>query len=524
MPMTRAESLAKARAARSEKAVARRQGPVVTIGEDRDLLSLRAQVGRELARVSGFGASGLRVNLGDIDEEYVPELKSLASRTRILERMGNDPIVSSQLRRIWTTIISGVRWSVEGGKKEHQDLIKANLLRQGPRGLWNSSCWEDFLFEVMGCLLYGFALFGKSVKQVDGLYVYSDLKWLHPRSVRDEDGWNMEGNDTLLSVRRQYTDATMKLVRDEIAADDLFIVPWDRRGPNWEGVSYIRPMYRPWKERDLAGKIWLIDLQNRGVGIPLAKLSGLGGPKEKETLVEILKSLRGGSKERAFVVIEKDEDVKFLTSEGQVADSRALMDTKRMEIAGSGGTEAFQQGQTDSGSRASASALLTPFFIDVNAIKIRLEAMINYGAGPLPGLVEWIIDKNYGPVDEMPRIVGSKVSPTEQLDNVPLLTDAIQKQAIPTNITHANEIARKLGYSELTQAQWDQAVASKAPQLGGGAGRPPEIGPRDNPQDPRDDTEGRRYGLQEGRSPRPLGETPPTRKSASWPWLSSTRA
>src|SRR3989304_9214864 len=126
MPMTRAESLAKARAARSEKAVARRQGPVVTIGEDRDLLSLRAQVGRELARVSGFGASGLRVNLGDIDEEYVPELKSLASRSRILERMANDPIVSSQLRRLWTTMISGVRWTVEGGKEGDREVGPAD--------------------------------------------------------------------------------------------------------------------------------------------------------------------------------------------------------------------------------------------------------------------------------------------------------------------------------------------------------------------------------------------------------------
>lgn len=522
--MNRREAAANARRVRAEKIASRRasisQGRVEVLSDptpDAELLRLREEIGYALNRQ--WGASGLRVNLGDIDEEYVPELRSLRSRSRILERMSNDPIVRSQLRTICMTLISGVRWKVVGGKEEHRKLVEANLLRLGPRRFWCSTSWIERLYEILGCLVYGFSIFAKTRAAVDGLKIFSDIKWLHPRSIRDFDGWNLDRQDNLVSVRREYTNALNELVRDEIPASELWIVPWDKRGPNWEGNAYIRPMYRPWKERDLAGKIWLIDLQNRGVGIPMAKLSAIGGAKEKEVLIQILKSIRGGSKERQFIVLDKDSTVEFLTSGGSVPSSSELMDAKRLEAAAAGGTQMLEMGSTDTGSRASASALLTPFLMNVDAIRISIQEIVNHGAGNMPGLVEELVTMNFGEVEECPIIDGSRVSPTEQLDNVPLLLDSIQKGGMAAHHKYNNEIARRLGYPELSEEEFESARQSAPLRPGGGPGRPPEIGPRDNPEDPRDDREGRRFGLQVRR---PLAGIQPTKSAGCWPWARST--
>lgn len=522
--MTRAEAARNAtrvRLAKREQALAYR----------REILALRSQIGEELARGT---ASGINVNLGDIDEEYVPELKQIKGRMSIYDRMVNDPIVRGQLTAITMTLISGVRWKVEGGTSEMQDLVAANLLRQGPKKFWCSTSWNDRLFETLGCLVYGFALFAKTRWQVEDKTIFSELKWLHPKSV-DERGWDTDEFDNLRNVLRTFRDSQGGMhYREPIPADDIFLVPWDRRGPNWEGNSFIRPMYRPWKERDLAAKIDLIDLQNRGVGIPMAKLAAAGGVKERDTLTTILKDLRGGSKERQFVVIDKDEDVSFLTTSGNVREAATIMDRSAADSARVGMGQYLEAGNTQSGSRAASSSMATGFFIHVDAIKIRLEDIINFGAGRMPGLVEELIDMNFENVDEYPRIVGSRPSPTEQLDNVPLIGDLVQKGAIPRNLSTANELLERLGYKTLTKAEFDESVGGRSvvdtgtpsgqPEAGasggnGGAGRPNTAGPDTQG---RDDTMSRRFaGQAAGEKKTPDGSRA-TRSVASWGWLKST--
>lgn len=484
-----------------------------------EIASLRSQVGRELSRFS----SGLNVNLGDINEEYVPELKSIRGRSAIYERMQNDPRVGGQLRAIFMTMASGIRWKVVGGKPELRDLVAANLLRQGPRKFWCQTSWYDRLYESLGMLTYGFSLFGKTRAVVDGRVIFSDLKWLHPRSV-DEDGWVMDEEDNLSQVRRSYSDPRgMPHTREPISADDLFLMTWGRRGPNWEGTSFIRPMYRPWKLGELAEKIDIIDLQNRGVGIPMAKLSGAGGIKERDTLVEILKSLRGGSKERAFIVIDKDEDVTFLASSNQAKDAQPILAYHNSGMVKAGGQEYFEQGNTATGSRAGASALATGFFVNVDGIRVILEDQINFGCGPMMGLVEELCYMNDDDVDkdELPRIEGSRVSPTEQLDNIPLVQDMVAKGVVPPVLSLANDMLRRLGWSEVSREEWDDAVEAKksisvlgpGSPANGGPGRPNVAGPDEQG---RDDKDGKRLDMQEKKT---SGGNKHRRRPASYHWL-----
>lgn len=477
--MNRGQALAKAR---SMKAIRRERDAKI----NREIIALRREVGIELGR-SSFGASGINLSPHAIQEEYVPELFTLHGRLPILERMANDPAVRGQLNAIYSALISGVRWKVEGGEPEQKDLVAANLLREGDPALWCLTSWNDRLFETLGCLIHGFSIFGKTWEpDVDGYAILRDIKWLHPRSLQPGNMWNMDAHDNLISVRRQYRDGLGKTVTEELPADRVFLVPWDRRGPNWEGNAYIRPMYKPWKMRELAEKIDIIDLMNRGVGIPLAKLSAQGGVKERDQLKSILANMRLGSKEQAFIVIGNDEEIKFLTSEGTARDAQPVLDGKAADISRVGMTQYLEAGNTQSGSRASSSSMSTGFFINVDSIRERLQDIINFGAGPLPGLVEELQNKNFDRPKEYTRIVGSRVSPTEQLDNIPMVGEMVAKGAIPAHFKLANDLLKRLGYEQMSQGEYDDAMQRPVPSIGG---RPTSIG---TDEQGRDDTMSRR--------------------------------
>lgn len=437
---------------------------------NQEIAHLRGQIAIELAARSN--ASGMNISLGDINEEYVPELKSIKGRMKVYERMANDPWIRGQLRGIGMTLISGVRWKMDGGTQEQKDLVGANLLRQGPPKWWCSTSFYDRLHETLGMLIYGFAMFALTREIVEDKMIYRHIKWLHPRSV-DENGWVMDPEDNLLYVRRSFQDATGKAFSmSPIPAEDMFLACWDRRGPNWEGNAFIRPMYKNWKIGEVAEKIDIIDLQNRGIAIPVAKLSGAGGPKERDTLVEILRTLRGGNKDRAFLVLEKDESIDFLTSQGTAKDASSIIDKQHIGISKVGGSEFSEIGPEVGGGRASTSVLATGFFINIDAVRILIEDMWNFGCGPLPGLCESLQSANFdieAPRFEYSRISGSRVSPTEQFDNIPLIQDSVKAGLIPPSLKYANETARRLGWPELTQAEFAEGMLLM------GKGTPPAV-------------------------------------------------
>lgn len=129
-------------------------------------------------------------------------------------------------------------------------------------------------------------------------------------------------------------------------------------------------------------------------------------------------------------------------------------------------------------------------------------------------------------IEEYTVIQGSKPSPTEQLDNAPLMLDGIAKGLIPPTLKHANEYAEKLGWSQLSKAEWDEAMETKARSsvtLGpgspaqGGPGRPD--GPGTDPRG-RDDEDSQRMVMAEKKTL--FGGSLPSARVRSWPWLRST--
>jgi len=466
----------------------------------------------------GF-VSGLNIDLGRINEEYVPALKSWPARMDLYQRMGNDAKISAVLRANILPLISAVRTTVEGGTDEIKNHVSANLLRKGDSDLWCETSWTQRLLESLLCLQYGVSLFGKSREVVNGLMIFRRLTYLHPKSLDGPQGpWEWDATGTrLAAIHRRYKRPDGGQELDErIPIDDIFPVVWWMAGENWEGVPMIRSMYRAFTEKDIAQKIQMIDLQNRGVGIPYGKLAPGDGAKQAATMEQILKDARGASKERQFMMLADGQEVKFLTSEGATLDSSPIIDGKNNEIAASAGTDFQQQGQTNSGSRATGSVLMVNYMQELDAIREWVQEQINHGAGYCRGLVEELTEQ-FGPQEEETRIVMSRVSPTEQLDNVPNILDGIQKGGLTHDLHVENHVRKAMGIAPLTSDEFNnlKSEGQRVPNIGG---RPNEPTPTDV-DDARNDSASRAFGLSEKKTVDSATRT--TRSARSYGWLES---
>lgn len=484
--------------------------------------------------------SGLNLNLRKIEEEYVPSLARLNERVDLFDKMANDPAIKKQLRLNVLPLISNVRWKVEGGTQESRDLVSSNLLRQGDRKFWCDSSWKQRLFEHLQCLKYGFSAHGKTWRVVDGYRIYGRLTYLHPRSFKGTIGpWEWDDNGDLVAVHRTYRKPDNTVVPDErLAIGDVFIMAWELAGENWEGTALLRSMYRAFIEKDLLAKIQMINYQNVGVGIPDAEMAAGDGPKDRDSLESIVQSLRGGSKERQYIVRSPGQKVGFLTA-SNVTDVGPAINSRDLDIFGGGGTEQMSGGQSQMGSRANASVQQTMNLVLVDSVRACVEDVINCGAGYLPGLVEELLAQNFtGSKEQETRIVGSRVSPADQLDNVTLIGELSRAGAIPRNLTTCNELLSRLGYTELTQAQFDAGVGARSPvdvgtpsgqpedtaQPTDKGGRPPSVQSPTAPPDPRKDKAASRYGLLATAQKKTPGAILRPRSGASYPWLRSTPA
>jgi hypothetical protein len=479
------------------------------------------------AERSGF-ISGLEINLGKIEEEDNPSFRDLGTLLSMLQRMGNDAQIAAQLRANILPLFSAVQWRTEGGNQEMRDLIDQNILRKGDPRFWCETPWLQRLLEKLMCLHYGFSLHGKVWDVVDGYRIYRSLTYLHPKSLGGPHGpweWSEDGT-RLVAIHRRFRRPDQSQEPDERRLiDDIDACVWWQTGENWQGQSLIRPMVRSWVNKDLASKIGMIALMNGGVGIPMATGAPGQGVKQLGTLATMAKDLRGGDKSRNFIVLENGQKIELMTSNGNLVDASPVIAEQNMDIAAAGATNFMQSNQTQSGSRAGGSVMMVSYMQQLEAVKVWLQEQINHGAGYLPGLVEELITENFSPgqitKDGCPMIVGSRVSATEQLDNVPNIVTAVQQGALVADLTVDTYIRKALmpGSEPLTPAEFDKAKAQGGPlNLGG---RPSSPTPLDQ-NNPRADKMGRQYGLQATAQKKTSGASLPRKSPASWHWLTST--
>lgn len=423
---------------------------------DVDALSLRLAAAREKAKM----ASGVAITNGQFQYDVAEALRG-KERWTTFAKMETDAHVAGSVSGI-VDPLKGAKWEIKPATDKPKDLeiaefVSANLLRTNGekygREYWCASSWRaQRLPEILQMLWHGFSLFAKSWREVNGKLVYDRIQWLEPSSV-DPRGWILDNSDNLVSVQRTFRKPDSNAVLQEpIAAADLALYVWDMRGARYAGTPFVRAMYGPWMRKDFVLRQALIWAQKAGNPIPVGFYPKTGYNDRDIALFEqAVQMMRGTSPDHAFFAGPLGDDgqepvMKYVGADsGEVDRMRGLIDGENAEIAHAGASKSQLLGETSSGSRAVGGTQQDREMMTVKAAADVVCEWETHGVGPLPGLIEELVARNFANVRSMPELRVSNVAPGEAFQNFDELVAGVNAGLIPKHPEIQRQITERFG-------------------------------------------------------------------------------
>jgi len=298
----------------------------------------------ELKNASPFlelGTTGLKRAGGYIDEQFLPQLRGRKAVQVFKEMAENDPLVGS----LWFTIdrlVRNVEWRVEPASKSKEDTDNAKLVETCMDDM--SHTWDDFISEVLSCVIYGWSWHEIVYKRRVGPWERDSSK----RSKYTDGliGWRkmpIRAQETLLRWAFDDTGDVSAMIQLAPPRYETKVLPIERsllfryrhQKGNPEGMSMLRQAYRPWYMKKRLEEYEAVGIERDLAGLPVVKvpaefLRAKPGSQQAQT-VEAFK--------RMVKSVRRDEQ------EGIVFPMAYDQDTKQplysFELMGGGGARAF---------------------------------------------------------------------------------------------------------------------------------------------------------------------------------------
>lgn len=232
--------------------------------------------------------SSLRRYGGSIAEEYLRELQGYQG-VQMYKEMGNHPIVAAVLQAIKMTI-RRIQWHAvapSSGREEEVDFLNQCMGDM-------EHTFSDFIDEALSMLQFGYAPFEKVLKLRKGNNDRPGPKLPPSRFSDGKIGWKkfvLIGQDTLSQgnawIYDMYTGDTLglnqqpppggiilgiKQIPIPIPLDKLVLFRTTSYKNNPEGISILRPMYRPYYYSTNLEEVEAIALERMGAGFPVIYL------------------------------------------------------------------------------------------------------------------------------------------------------------------------------------------------------------------------------------------------------------
>lgn len=410
----------------------------------------------------GIFGSGVPFASEQFELENVPELRDPAKRFALLRKMDNDPKVKGALRSIYSSLMEA-DWKVQPASDSKRDKLiarelAANLFHDResdlPATWYIRTPWKRRLFEVLLMLRDGFSMFGKSRRMQGNKIILDHLAYWYPETIED---WLLADDDALIGVKRRYQKPNGDEEHLVYPAESFSLYSWEMAGGNYQGIPFIRPMYKPWKMKDVLERLDIMDAQNRAVGIPLVTIPAGLDIDEVERLKNLARELRGGSyRERAWAAVPDGADVGFMDFKANTKDVNASIAKKDQDISHAASLPVNELGSTQKGSRAVAGAMAAKERIVLQSIADLVTVMECDGVGTVIGNMREYVDLNYGLQVPCPQLVVSKIDPQEARETLPMLYEGVEKGVITPTPELEREVRTRLGYEVL--AEEDEAV------------------------------------------------------------------
>jgi len=293
--------------------------------------------------------------------EYISKLVGRRGTDIYNEMRRSDPQVQAVLKAL-VLPIRKAHYYVEPATDKSKDVeiaevIGKNIFEQ------MSLTWDDTLRHFLLMLPFGFSIMEKVWHVKDDLF---QIKKLAPRLPLSVVRWDYEKDKrTLRGPVQQDTDGKEYL----LPIEKILVFSNEREGDNWEGISVLRPAYKPWYMKNKLEVINGIKHDRHGVGIPMADVPpnverGSEAWNETEKALEELYA-----HEKSYIISPDGYKISLLAASGGQAGTDPLPSIYYYDemIARSMLAMFINLGTTQTGSRALGGSFIEVFMDSLQA-------------------------------------------------------------------------------------------------------------------------------------------------------------
>jgi hypothetical protein len=225
-----------------------------------------------------IGSSGLHQYGGEIQQDFLRQLRGKQAYANYREMADNDPVVGAMLHSI-EMLIRAVDWTVEPSDPDDERSIAEAQFVSSCLGDMSDS-WADTLAAIMGFLVYGYSYHEIVYKRRQGYtkdprtrskYTDGRIGWrkLPTRSQETIDRWNLDDNGGIRGAYQNDPNSQKKgVVYLPIEKALLFRTTSKLNNP--QGRSILRNAFIPWYYKRRIQEIEAIGIERDLAGLPVA--------------------------------------------------------------------------------------------------------------------------------------------------------------------------------------------------------------------------------------------------------------
>jgi phage gp29-like protein len=219
------------------------------------------------------GRSGLQINTGIVNEEFLIQLRGVQGRKILREMADNDPIIGGAIMA-FIEVLSSFEWTIEAPEEATpQETEAADFTEECRTDM--SDDWSTTLAAIMSMAPFGWSYHEIVYKRRQGpsdkpsqnsQYTDGRIGWRKwaPRSQASLDSWEIDDEGGIQGMK-QRTETGIVLIPIEKSL--LFRIRAGNNNP--EGRPLIRNAYRPWFFKKRIEEIEAIGIERDLAGLPV---------------------------------------------------------------------------------------------------------------------------------------------------------------------------------------------------------------------------------------------------------------
>ena len=302
----------------------------------------------ELKNASPFmeiGTTGLKRAGGYIDEQFLPQLRGRKAVQVYKEMYENDPLVGAMIFTI-DRLVRNIEWRVEPASNSKEDKDHAHLVETCMDDM--SHTWNDFISEVLSCVVYGWSWHEIVYKRRIGPWEKDGAR--RSKYTDGMIGWRkmpIRAQETLLRWAFDDTGDVTAMIQLAPPRYQTTVLPIERsllfryrhlKG-NPEGISMLRQAYRPRYMKKRLEEYEAVGVERDLAGLPIVKVPA-----------EFLRAKPGSAQAQTVDAFKRMvKSVRRDEQEGIVFPMAYDQDTKQplysFELMGGGGARSFNTNQ-----------------------------------------------------------------------------------------------------------------------------------------------------------------------------------